>query len=298
MSQRLYKYESLPTSSETGIQTPIETSRDDENYHNKSPGGGGFADGQSVRLLALASVVSSLLTLCGVWLFGDSSLENCGQRLSTYSPAFEAITYLSPAHFEATIVQTNRWRGELGHDPRKYDEAWKSIGSAVPGLRLDHDDLEKLGKLTGPEPGKPLHEIPGESGGGYPGQLEVFHLLHCLDWLRKGIFYNWEYYKDSPPYRDFSPRELEAHNDHCVDSLRMHLMCAADVTPVTYYDTPYRPQPFADFSTKHTCRNFDAILDWSKQSPRAISLDESYIGNSTVWNGTYPGGTALGGSRC
>lgn len=283
MSGPTYRYESLPSSSEHGAHLLPGAAKELNTRHRDPPQESSVLQRHPQRVLLLTSILSCLLTLCAVWIFGSPTLEECGRRLSAHSPALEAITYLAPSHFKAAIVQTNRWRGKLGHDPRDYDEAWASIGSAVPGLRLYDEDLKKLGKLTGPEPGQPLHRIPEEEGGGVPALLEVFHLLHCLDWLRKSMFYNWDYYKDTPKYKGFSARELEAHNDHCIDVLRMHLMCAADVTPVTYYDTPYRALPFGDFGTKHTCRDFDAILEWSKTTPRAFDLHE--MGSSTLWKG-------------
>lgn len=46
-------------------------------------------------------------------------------------------------------------------------------------MRLIDADLPKLNKAE-PQPLTPLHKIPDEAGGGYLGELEVFHQLHCL----------------------------------------------------------------------------------------------------------------------
>lgn len=55
------------------------------------------------------------------------------------------------------------------------------------------------------------------------------------------------------------------HADHCIETLRLTLMCHSDVTPVllkwdSYYDPP-RASP--DFNSHHRCRNFDKILEWN-----------------------------------
>ena len=52
-------------------------------------------------------------------------------------------------------------------------------------------------------------------------------------------------------------------------------MCTADVTPVTFYDNanPDRILPMPDFSTLHTCRNFDAILEWNGNNERSVDWD-------------------------
>jgi hypothetical protein len=43
-------------------------------------------------------------------------------------------------------------------------------------------------------------------------------------------------------------------------------MCTADVTPITAKTVPWKPadQAGPDFSTLHTCRNFEKIFDYVK----------------------------------
>lgn len=63
-------------------------------------------------------------------------------------------------------------------------------------------------------------------------------------------------------------------------------MCTPDVTPVTFFDdsdVPQRRTPFPDFSTKHTCRDFDAIAEWSWSTERAVMWKD--IGDATTWVG-------------
>lgn len=53
------------------------------------------------------------------------------------------------------------------------------------------------------------------------------------------------------------------HVDHCIETLRLSLMCAADVTPMLVLkDESKESGTSADFNTFHKCRNFDAILEW------------------------------------
>jgi hypothetical protein len=50
-------------------------------------------------------------------------------------------------------------------------------------------------------------------------------------------------------------------------------MCSSDVTPVLFYDVDWRGLPIPDFSTRHKCRNFDQVLQWSYENDRAFSWD-------------------------
>lgn len=75
-------------------------------------------------------------------------------------------------------------------------------------------------------------------------------------------------------------------------------MCTSDVTPVTFFDDsdiPQRRTPFPDFSTKHTCRDFDAIAEWSWNTERAVMWED--IGNASTWKPSSVGKAAEGHSH-
>ncbi len=53
------------------------------------------------------------------------------------------------------------------------------------------------------------------------------------------------------------------HVDHCIESLRLTLLCHADVTPVLAENNPLRGTGLQlDFSVHHKCRNYDKMLEW------------------------------------
>ncbi|RFU24653.1 hypothetical protein B7463_g11684, partial [Scytalidium lignicola] len=114
-------------------------------------------------------------------------LSQTGDESATRAPALTSVTYQSPHHFDAEIVQKNKYRGYL---TAEIDEAWRSIGIETPAIRLFDEDLRRLNKSDTPD--RPLHRLPKELGGGYLAMLEVFHLLHCLGSLRKAM--DKEYY--------------------------------------------------------------------------------------------------------
>ncbi|KAK0635983.1 hypothetical protein B0T17DRAFT_517807 [Bombardia bombarda] len=86
-----------------------------------------------------------------------------------------------------------------------------------------------------------------------------------------GLFYNYEHYKILD--EGVADENIYTHFDHCIDMLCMNLMCLADVTPALFYDpldNPKRRDPLPDWLSLHTCRDFDAILDWSKNGRPAV----------------------------
>lgn len=201
----------------------------------------------------------------------EPSVKACNKKLSSHSPALPILTYLPPAHLDAEIDQKNKFRGPPSPE---IDAEWVRIGLGTPAIRLFDSDLALLNKSTPEDPMRPLHRIPEEYGGGYIGMLEVFHLLHCLDSIRKAT---WpEYYRETWE-KQGGERVVRVHNDHCIDMLREVIMCQADVTPITFFNNlhlPSRKLPMPDFNTIHTCRNFDAVLDWNNNNERTIQWDE------------------------
>ena len=74
--------------------------------------------------------------------------------------------------------------------------------------------------------------------------------------MRQRIFYN-----STEPV----PDELTLkHMDHCIDSLRQHIMCASDVTPISYAWYPNYNLTLPTTAVMHTCRDFDAIREWAR----------------------------------
>ncbi|KAL7937842.1 tat pathway signal sequence [Trichoderma chlorosporum] len=94
---------------------------------------------------------------------------------------------------------------------------------------------------------------------GYMASLGFFHQIHCLNMLRKFIYL--DYYKETEPGWYTQPY-LRGHADHCVDMLRESIMCHGDTTLIVYHWIKGYVDPVPDFSTVHTCRNPEAILDW------------------------------------
>ncbi|KAL7946385.1 tat pathway signal sequence [Trichoderma barbatum] len=107
---------------------------------------------------------------------------------------------------------------------------------------------------------------------GYMASLGFFHQIHCLNMLRKFIYL--DYYKETQPSWYTQPY-LRGHADHCVDMLRESIMCHGDTTLIVYHWIKGYADPVPDFSTIHTCRDPEAILDWM-QTNQIILKDAVY----------------------
>ncbi|KAK2035488.1 hypothetical protein LX32DRAFT_1236 [Colletotrichum zoysiae] len=282
----------------------------------QSEGKGREINGQSARLshrFSRSTIVlglTNIITLIALFFFmnttpsKDDIAKLCTRELSTISPAFEAVKYKAPDHYNAEFRQTNKWRGPPGTHSNEIDIAWHEIELGAGGIRVTEEEVKLLNMTDSPE--MPFHKIPDEQGGGYLAMLEVFHLLHCLvrhillevqtprrlilwqNSLRMGLFYNYDHYKFLD--EGVPDENIHSHFDHCIDMLRMNLQCQADVTPALFVDplnNPLRRDALPNWSSMHTCRDFDAILDWNKHGPRAVRWRDA--GANPSWDPTLEG---------
>ncbi|KAK0732541.1 hypothetical protein B0T21DRAFT_369169 [Apiosordaria backusii] len=200
-------------------------------------------------------VTSSIFFILGRYSIGQ---EECGTRLSTWSPALQAVRYHQvtfPAAFTAQSVYRGTPTPEL-------DAAWQKLVHLGAGsLRIHKAHLPLLNKSH-----KADSLLMFDDGtGDIQVMLEVFHQLHCLNELRKKTWPG--YYPEVEEKHRLVDR---VHTDHCIEILRIALMCFADVTPVTADLVDWRGGlPTPDFSTLHTCRDFDRIYDYVQDNAEA-----------------------------
>lgn len=110
----------------------------------------------------------------------------------------------------------------------------------------------------------------GYGGDAYLAQIDVFHLIHCLNELRKEMHFDYYYgtqHKGQP-----SPEVHVSHKKHCLHMVLHHLMCHADTETIThewvYSERAPDPKtrPYPDFNIVKQCRNFDSLLEWATKN--------------------------------
>ncbi|WQF89969.1 Putative mycotoxin biosynthesis protein UstYa [Colletotrichum destructivum] len=144
----------------------------------------------------------------------------------------------------------------MGPPSPEREDLWNDLygfGTSVIG----REHAAKLVNKTVPVPGK-----NGEYEGKYVIMLGVFHQLHCVNLLRKSLYWKTQWTTDPN-----DPMSL-MHLEHCVDALRQAVMCSADVTPHPWVWDDGQNKEVAE--VMHTCRDFDAIRSWAR--PRDVFL--------------------------
>ncbi|PCG89627.1 Protein of unknown function DUF3328 [Penicillium occitanis (nom. inval.)] len=208
-------------------------------------------------LLFLLSLFFFILSLLNLFVFsrGWVTDKRCAEHMAAASPVMEAVEYEWKT-FENDFFHDSIYRG---HPTVELEKAWDDLWN-YGAFNVPKDMLPKLNKST-----TGWREVPEEKGGGVAGLLEGFHQIHCLNLIRQYTYRDeWDY--SALPSFDGSPQLVRHHVDHCIETLRINLMCTADVTPYLIEINPARrlgEDP--NFNTLHKCRKWDKLVEWAKE---------------------------------
>ncbi|KAJ3552560.1 hypothetical protein NM688_g4090 [Phlebia brevispora] len=231
-------YKPLPVDDELGDAGSVST-------RNATPRTNWHARTRNWLLIFETSVLFFVLL---AWTWSRRGTQTC-QLL--YSPAQEAVRYKVVQWIEE-VRTTTIYRGEPSEE---VDQAWEDLYNDFGISQIPEWQADLLPNPTLPFPDDPKNYII---------QLSVFHQMHCLNIIRKAL--RPEHYID-PITGDLGIIKqdmLRMHLNHCVDSLRQHLMCAGDISPVVWQWNDQDDRAHINMDVLHTCRDFDMIVDWAK----------------------------------
>ncbi|KAK7964018.1 hypothetical protein PG988_010992 [Apiospora saccharicola] len=167
--------------------------------------------------------------------------------------------------------KTSVYRGPPGPET---DAAWARVANSEM-IVVSTADIVRLGK----DPATTVR-APAAWGLGpdaHLGVFDVFHQVHCLNALRRGIYY--EHYF-APALGANKTEVFYNHMGHCMSILLQNIMCAAsldvithsirrgaeaDVGAVTDWVRGHR-LPVPDFSIQHQCRDIEAVVEWQEKN--------------------------------
>ncbi|KAI9686436.1 MAG: hypothetical protein M1822_003783 [Bathelium mastoideum] len=215
----------------------------------------------TVSFICIAFVLGFFV--CGLTL-GKPSDRDCTKQISTYSPLIDVVEY-EDRDFDNDFDHKTKYRGPPTPElEQAWHELWFYGGIEIPKEKIGElnrtEDLTYKGTLK-----------PSPSGNGYHALIEVFHQLHCLNLIRQ---FTWRDYYKAHPDRVKIPADLmvddvgsRMHVDHCIEALRITLMCHGDTTPYFVMDNPDAPFGMqADFSPHHKCVKFEPLVEYVKSN--------------------------------
>ncbi|KAK4157569.1 hypothetical protein C8A00DRAFT_29572 [Chaetomidium leptoderma] len=210
--------------------------------------------------------LSLLLNIVALWRMGSPRTRL--DRVLTYSPALPSIENERVVFSSAFGIERSPFQGPPDEEN---DKLWASLYDF--GItRISADEARPMDNKTLPVP---------DDEGGYVVQLAVFHQLHCLNLIRKGIFEG----ADMTNADDVMGIE---HLDHCIDMLRQSIMCSSDVTPTTFARTSLDTSMKVVAEVVHTCRSFSKVQQWAWNRRIKKQMDkEKVVTDDPLGWGTY-----------
>ncbi|KAI1248134.1 hypothetical protein MGN70_010383 [Eutypa lata] len=137
------------------------------------------------------------------------------------------------------------------------DQLWRDLVNTGAIFPLTLEEFVEVN--DSPETGIQLTHDPH---GRYVGTLASTHQIHCVDALRKGLWFHYEYYRDHGDDIFMDEDPVEDHLMHCVEMLRNAIMCSGDVSVITYNWKKGHAAPKASFKSMHSCQKWDKIEEW------------------------------------
>lgn len=132
------------------------------------------------------------------------------------------------------------------------DAAWEHI-TTTHMFPLSRQEVIQMGK--DPDFTALMPEEFGFGSGLHAGFMDVFHNIHCLDYLRREAYS--EYYSASAK----SPLGKQ-HLDHCIQILLEDLTCRPNMQIITYRWMDDHPMPVPDFVQKEKCWDIEEVIKW------------------------------------
>ncbi|KAK0509232.1 hypothetical protein JMJ35_008603 [Cladonia borealis] len=221
-------------------------------------------------IMITSMTLNAILVSGGLYFYSKRGPWNPIFPQILYSPAQMAVEYKVvkfKSGFGSHVTEyqglpsdelDQRWWDLYGCKPYSFSgtspHVFRLIAVKIVGhSRITKEEATQMVNSTVPIPGDSHHYIV---------ELNVFHQLHCLDTIRKGL-----YPDHYPSIRPGPNGEDEVfgreHLDHCVDSIRQSLMCSADISPITWTWSEKQQGAKAQAEVLHTCRDYGRLRDWA-----------------------------------
>uniref|UniRef100_A0A0B7JPQ2 Tat pathway signal sequence n=1 Tax=Bionectria ochroleuca TaxID=29856 RepID=A0A0B7JPQ2_BIOOC len=185
----------------------------------------------------------------------------------------------APVDFNGSFMNENIYR-QVGSP--EVDAAWEALGV---DCAISYED----GLASGLD--ESYAQRSPQYGGGFIVNVEGMHHLHCLNLVRKALYFNYDHYRELG-HHAFKNDEyiLRLHVTHCLDTIRQVLMCNVDtgVLGQVWVD-PEKPNAFPDFNTRHMCKDYDAVRRWAKdlQAPPLEDVPGDFLA-PPIYGGVMP----------
>lgn len=227
--------------------------------------------GMTVSLLAII-IISGL---CGAWIsfYFLNIDQNCAAHTTQWSPLLDDVEIkYAFKEFDGNFMDENIYRQ---NGSSEVDAAWEALGVDYRAGVISYED----GLASGLDAS--FVQRSEKYGGGFLVNVEGMHHLHCLNLVRKSLYFNYEHYKAIGKHAFENKGDVfQRHVTHCLDTIRQVLMCNVDTAVLgQVWASKDDPIAFPDFNTRHMCKNYEAVREWAEklQAPPNDELPPDFL---------------------
>ncbi|KAI1815966.1 hypothetical protein GGS20DRAFT_275679 [Poronia punctata] len=252
-----------PSPEDTEGLLPKEEQQQQQQYHEEPP---------RKRTTSYSSIITiSILTITNIitiiLLFLLPSTKSKPSRCVNtppkgITPTLSHLATTSPQLINVTFypddLEETPWRQ---HNSTKADDIWADYEQADKGfIMIPKSEAQKADI----DPSRHAYiDRPDLNMVGYPVLPEAVHQMHCVNLLRKNLYYNVQHSRDTCKPPTCVPAELEGwdimHIDHCLEIIRHRIACTADLGIVPFIWIGDTGKLTGENKRMHTCGNYDAI---------------------------------------
>ncbi|KAF7188121.1 Cyclochlorotine biosynthesis protein O [Pseudocercospora fuligena] len=271
--------------------TQLRNSIHNEKLPRKAP----ESQQRSIRWHVLVLAPISVLFFLGfiAWLYGHTDCNCQAMPIKEVLPPF-----MSGIDRNIQIQTFNdQFDSISSHYVRSPNELNSKVDDVWEALHLDHSQViiptEAAHDFDIDREHVKFEKVPGVIPySGYPAGIQVSHQLHCVNLLRKAVWFNIDYYKQKEPvWTDPNlAKEQVDHVSHCLDQYRQLVMCEVDLRVMPWLwanQTSNKAMP--DFGRRKQCNNFQSYLDWIRvwhwNNPNYEAWDPQDSASFFSWSG-------------
>ncbi|RDA86068.1 hypothetical protein CP532_1298 [Ophiocordyceps camponoti-leonardi (nom. inval.)] len=222
-------------------------------------------------VFALHAVLSVLVLL--LWRTSRHDADCVSLKDRSWSPVnrfvkYETNTQLAPTYDRHSVYS--------GSPTDEQDEAWHAL--IQPDQVMIHvATFFNASRQELTMAGESMDEVVEASDGGYLAALGVYHEIHCLSKYIKRRLRLW-LYRDRyhPNITDAEVGEIKEHLDHCLESLRLTVMCHGNTALYSFsWKTRRHSKPGIQSGSRSVCVDWGSIRDWAYS--RRLPFPPSYV---------------------
>ncbi|KAI0129729.1 hypothetical protein BJ170DRAFT_617373 [Xylariales sp. AK1849] len=144
----------------------------------------------------------------------------------------------------------------MGQPNPDVDRIWYDLAE-LRNFGVPKETLNRMNRSKG--------AVQFPESGRYQVGMEVFHQLHCLNYLRMYTYMDY-YEKIDYDMVAESLEERRSHKDHCTEVLRQRLMRNPDLNVYSYHWTSRHEDVWGNLFTSHRCVDWERFHEWSQHN--------------------------------